>query len=617
MTISRRDFLNGMALTIAAGLTPADQLLAQTALYPPALKGMRGQHPGSFDVAHALARNGQTFDIAGTPVSESYDLVVVGGGISGLAAAWFYRKAAGPDARILILDNHDDFGGHAKRNEFKVGGRTLIGYGGSESMEDPEARYGQTAMGLLNELGVELERFDAAFDREIYPSLGLTRATFFARETFGRDVLVNGEAPWEASGPMRQPEGRGKTIEELVAEYPISDESKEQYLALYDATRDPLAGRSAAEKRELLESTSYRDFLINFCGCGEEVANCFQGRTLGFLGLGADAVAAADGYDLGLPGFAGLDLAEYARAEASEPYIYHFPDGNASLVRLLVRGLIPGAAPGATMEDVVRAPFDYTRLDSEDANVRLRLNATCVGVSNTGDTVSVGYVQGRTLHHVEAKHTVLACWHMMIPFLMPELDIDQRAALRQNVKTPIVYTNVAVRDWQPWVRLGVHDITAPMSFHTRAKLDFPVSLGGYRNPADPSQPMLLHLTHVPAEPNRGLDARAQFHAGQEKLYRMSFADFEGRIRDELDRMLGGGGFVSARDIAAITVNRWPHGYSYSANALFDADDYNRTVLPLARRTVGRVAIANSDSGGDAYVHIAINQAARAVSELVG
>ena len=185
-----------------------------------------------------------------------------------------------------------------------------------------------------------------------------------------------------------------------------------------------------------------------------------------------------------------------------------------------------------------------------------------------------------------------------------------------NVKTPIVYTNVLVRDWRPWVRLGVHDISAPMSFHSRVKLDFPVSLGGYRHARDPAEPICLHLVHVPGAPNQGLDARAQFRIGQAKLLETTFADFEARIRDELDRMLGPGGFVSARDIAAITVNRWPHGYGYVANSLFDRDDYGE-VLARARQKSGRVAIANSDAGGDAYAHLAIDQAARAVRRAGG
>jgi spermidine dehydrogenase len=614
--ITRRDFLNGCALTIAAGLTPAAQLAAQPARYPPALMGLRGHHPGAFETAHALALEGQKFAVDAGPIEERYDLVVVGGGISGLAAAWFYRRAV-PRARILILDNHDDFGGHAKRNEFTLDGRLIIGYGGSESIQSPKALWSTVAKGLLRDLGVDVARFDKAFNQGFYTSLGLSRGLFFAREAFGRDELVTGDASSLSADDETRRKSNAKPVAEFVASFPVSDASKAQLIALYDAARDPMAGKSVAEKRRLLKATSYRDYLIKFCGCSEEAANCFQGRTLGFYGLGADAVPASEARDLGYPGFAGLKLPAGKSAAYKEPYIYHFPDGNASLARLLVRALVPAAAPGKTMDDVVLARFDYGRLDAPGDRVRIRLDSTCINIRNAGDKVRLAYVRDGTLHRVEARHAVLACFHMVIPHIMPELPVPQQDALRQNVKAPLVYTNVLVRNWQPWVKLGVHDISAPMSFHCRVKLDFPVSLGRYRHPHNPAEPIALHLVHVPGAPNQGLDARAQFRSGRAELLGMTFADFEARIRDELDRMLGAGGFASARDIAAITVNRWSHGYSYVANSLYDPDDYETKVLALARQKAGRVTIANSDAAGDAYAHLAIDEANCAVRELIG
>ena len=362
--------------------------------------------------------------------------------------------------------------------------------------------------------------------------------------------------------------------------------------------------------------TSYRDYLTRVCGCSAEVANCFQGRTLGFFALGCDAVPAADVREFGYPGFAGLGLPAESAGERKEPYIYHFPDGNASLARLLVRSLVPAVGAGQGMDDIVLAPFDYDALDRPDHSIRIRLDSTCVDVREVGDNVLVGYVRAGAAHRIAAKHVVLACFHMMIPHIVPDLPEPQRAALAQNVKAPLVYTNVLVRNWRPWIRLKVHDIAAPMSFHSRVALDFPVSLGGYRHPRDPAEPIVLHLEHVPGAPNSGLDARSQFRAGTAKLLDMMFVDFEARIRDELDRMLGPGGFSSARDIGAITVNRWAHGYGYVANSLFDHADYDDRVLKLARQPFGRVAIANSDAAGDAYAHLAITEAARAVRELL-
>jgi spermidine dehydrogenase len=614
--ITRRDFLNGAALTIAAGLTPAMQAAAQPSRYPPASTGLRGHHEGSFEVAHALAREGREFAVADLPAEERYDLVVVGGGISGLAAAWYYRQEK-PGARILILDNHDDFGGHAKRNEFTLGRRTLIGYGGSESIQSPRTLYSRTAKALLRELGVATRRFETAFHRDFYASHGLSRATFFGREAFAGDALVRGDPLNTADDESPDRDPRREPRARLVAAFPISDQSKTQLLDVFAGTRDPLAGSSVGEKLALLRRTSYRDFLIKHWGCSAEVADCFQGRPLGYFGLGADAVPAEDLRDFNYPGFRGLGLPKNSSPEHAEPYIYHFPDGNASLARLLVRRLIPGVAPGRTMDDIVLARFDYDRLDRPENRVRIRLNSTCVNVANGKRKARVAYVRDGRLYAVEANHVVLACFHMIIPHLMPELPEPQREALAKNVKTPLVYTNVLVRDWRAFAALKVHSIAAPMSFHCNVKLDFPVDLGGYKHPRKPGEPMVLHLVHVPGEPNKGLQARDQFRIGRQKLLDMTFADFETRIHDELDRMLGPGGFSSARDIAAITVNRWSHGYSYVANSLFDPPDYEKTVLATARRKSGRVAIANTDAGGDAWAHFAIDQAARAVRELFG
>jgi spermidine dehydrogenase len=576
------------------------------------LTGLRGQHAGSFEVAHALAREGRKFPAGDLPIDETYDLVVVGGGISGLAAAWFYCRAK-PSARILILDNHDDFGGHAKRNEFTLDGRRIIGYGGSQSLQSPNSLYSPVAKGLLRDLGVDITRFETAFERGLYPSLGLSRGTFFNREAFGRDVLVTGD-PGRDEDNAR---ANVRPLSEFVSAFPIAEASKAQILALYSGAVDPLAGKSAEEKREILKRTSYRDYLTKICGCSEEVASYFQGRPLGFFGLGSDAVPAGDVRALGYPGFAGLKLPGGTSAAWQEPYIYHFPDGNASIARLLVRSLVPGAAAGNTMDDVISAAFDYGALDRGGQPIRIRLGSTCVQVGRDGDKAQVAYVRDGALHRIEARHAVLACFHMMIPYIAPELPAPQRAALAKNVKTPICYTNVLVRNWQAFTNLKVSSISAPMSFHHQVSLDFPVSLGGIRHPRDPSEPMVLHLVHVPGAPNQGLDARTQFRIGQGKLYAMTFADFEERIRDDLDRMLGPGGFSAARDIAAITVNRWPHGYSYVANSLYDPDDYEETVLRLARQRFGPVAIANTDAGGDAWVHYAIDQADRAVNELLG
>ena len=615
--ITRRDFLNGVAVG-AGGLVAADPMLAallgdETApektpgYYPPALTGMRGNHDGTFTYAHQL-RDGKRWDASGTAVKtgETYDLVVVGGGISGLAAAYFYRKSAGKSARILIVDNHDDFGGHAKRNEFRAGGRMLLSYGGTQSIESP-GKYSDVAKGLLAEVGIETERFYKAYDRKLYSSLGT--AAFFDKETFGADGLVTGmnARPWP----------------EFLAQAPLPEAVRRDIARVYTEKADYLPGLSQEEKLAKLGKVSYADYLLKYCKLMPEALPFFQTFTHDLFCVGIEAVSARACYEAGddygsfaYAGFDGLGLPE---GEKEEPYIFHFPDGNASIARLLVRALNPGAVPGQTMDDVVTARADYSKLDDANSGVRIRLNSTVVHVQHAqgakaGKEVEIAYVQGGKLVTVQARNCVLACYNGMIPYICPELPEKQKEALSYLVKAPLVYTHVALRNWTAFHKLGVHQIIAPGGYHTYTALDFPVSLGSYKFPSDPQEPVVLFMLRTPCRP--GLAPRDQHRAGRMELLQTPFQTFERNIRDQLARMLGGAGFDAARDIEGITVNRWAHGYAFTPNPLFDPD-WKEEEKPwvIGRKRFGSIAIANSDAGADAYTNVAIDQAHRAVGEL--
>ena len=392
--ITRRDFLNGMAVGVGGMLanpwiggllsaqTPTPSAQDRPGYYPPTLNGMRGSHPGAFEVAHSL-RDGAFWEKAGKPVEtgEEYDLVVVGGGISGLAAAYFYRKQAGPSARILILDNHDDFGGHAKRNEFHLGGRMLLTNGGTVSIESPFP-YSKEARGLLAELGIDPPALQKKYaDNHLSSRLGF--GYFFAKETFGTERLVT-----NAPGGFYGRQGASSKWTEFLARTPLSAQAQQDIIRIQEAKVDYMEGVPQEQKKSRLSKMSYKDFLLNVVKAHPDVIPFYQSRTHGLYGIGIDAVPALDCWAIHFPGFEGMGLdrvpskgltfTALGEVTPQEEFHFHFPDGNASIARMLVRSLVPGSAPGSTAEDIVTAKMDYGRLDHGDSPIRIRLNSTAV-----------------------------------------------------------------------------------------------------------------------------------------------------------------------------------------------------------------------------------------------
>jgi spermidine dehydrogenase len=636
--ITRRDFLNGVALTVGAAALPSDLLAAFDAqadpgqsadYYPPALTGLRGSHPGSFEVAHSL-RDGTFWESAGKPeeTGEVYDLVVVGGGISGLSAAHFFRKATGPKGRVLILDNHDDFGGHAKRNELLAGNRRLLSFGGTFSIESP-APYSAVAKGLINELGIDVSSYPNFVSKDIYRSLGLGRSIFFDKETFGADKLVVDPEPLDMSEAEEHASSSVENWKKFLAEAPLSEAAKRDMQRLFRSKTDYLPNLSSDEKKARLARISYAKFLTDMVRVSEEIVRLYQAAPQSWFGLGIDAVSAQDAWGLGYPGFQAMNLdptpgrgmnRDAIPNEEAEKYFFHFPDGNASIARLLVRQLIPEAIPGRSAQDVVTAKANYTKLDQGSSPVRIRLNSTAVRVKHQGDPanskeVEIAFARAGKVYTVRAAHCILACWHVVIPYICDELPDKQKDALASAAKVPLLYTSVALRNWTSFQKLGASSIYAPGCYHSRFALDLPVSIGGYECSHKPEEPIVVHMMKTPCKPGR--PARDQHRIGRMELFTTTFETMERNIRDQLARTLGPGGFDPARDITAITANRWPHGYSYEYNSLWDKFwlDGGETPCEVARQPFGRIAIANADAGAYAYTDCAIDQAYRAVGEI--
>ena len=615
--ITRRDFLDGAACIIAAGAAPRLAMGATaTAPYPPGRTGYVGSRPQDFAIAHGV-RDGQRYDIASHPVAERYDYVVVGSGIGGLATA-NYLHTARPQARILILDNHDEFGGHARRNEFEVDGRFLLGYGGSESLEGVRRRWSRVALDCIASIGVDIDRLERGFDQSLYPGMKLSSGLFFPRELFGSDRLVTGDPVRQLPTDIPADRDNSRPAADFIADWPVDDEQKRRLIDLHAGRRDVLAGLSARDKMRLLEKTSYHDYLQRYFGLDDRSLAMFDGLTLDLMAAKGTAVPALQAWVCQYPGFQGLGLPmPRAGVLEGDPYIHHFPDGNATLARLFVRRLVPGVAGGKTMEDVIGSRFDYSRLDLPGNTVRLRLSSTVVGMANGAQGVDVLYIRDGEPVRIAAGHVAYCGYSAMLPYICADLGADQRAAVAGQVKAPLVYVNVAIRNWRAWVDRGVHFINNPAGFYSQLKLDYPVSLGDYRFPSHPDEPMVLHLLHVPWPDAPAGDLRSTWRAARALAYALPFDTFEAKARDELGRIFGPGGFDAERDIAAITVNRWGHGYAFDVDALHEDEAEARRRIELSHQRVGRIHFAGTDAAWMAYAHWAIDSAHRAAREITG
>jgi spermidine dehydrogenase len=613
--ITRRDFLNGVAIGVAGSYVAAsDQRLfaAQAPAaessgtnYPPLRSGLRGNYPAALAELDNI-REGKyaKFPVERADIHEEYDLAIVGGGISGLSAAHFYRTALGTDQRILILDNHDDFGGHAKRNEFHYNGRTYIGFGGTMAVATPFP-YSYGAKALLKELGVEVERYSEFVNRALETKYNLTTAMFFDKEHFGEDRVVagHGRLPWK----------------DFFAKAPLSDAARNDLVRLHGKNPDYMPGLNVAEKKAKLAKMSYQEYLL-------KIAKMSPDAVPVFLGDGernnkrVDTLPALEAAEHGAIGFNGLGL-KLGEAFNEGSFFFHFPDGNASIARLLVSKLVPAAAPGnQTMNTIVGAAFDYSRLDEPNAKTRIRLGSPVLRVQHDGPPetaqwVRVAYRSGGAVQAVRARNCILACYNRLIPSLLPEIPDRQKEALAYPVKVPMMYTNVLIRCWTAFEKLGVSRFSAPGMYYPYVSLDPGTTVGGYQGVTTPEEPVLIHMMANPNKP--GLPRKEQNRLGQQELLSNTFDQFELQVRQQLGRMLGGGGFDPAEDIVAITVNRWPYGYAYTYDTLADPDvpPEERPHI-LGRKRFGRVTIANSDAGAAAFTNQAMDEANRAVQELL-
>ena len=630
--ITRRDLLNGMAISAVGAMLPAyagepkvrlDSSMrpgGPSTYYPPTLTGMRGSHAGSFEVAHALAWEGQKPD-AYESLDEHYDLVVVGAGMSGLAAAWYYLKKAGPEARVLVLDNHDDFGGHAKRNEFHHKDRMILSLGGAQNLDNP-SNYGDIAGSLLIDLGID--------EAAIAKMAANTPDDYVLGGKLGGDVgltVPDGDEHLTIGGHwLKFFHGRGD-YQAGVRDLPIPEEQKDKLVAFFGGEKDFLDDLSLTKKWDYVNNTSYNQFLVDRVGLSVDTIPILNAHLLILNGPSGWNHTVLEGILAGSPGLRAMGwLADFVDSigamllDELAGDIRMFPDGNASVARLLVQKMIPDVAPNMKgFEDVAIARFNYGALDQADQSTRIRLNSTVVGVREVDDYVQIDYVQQGKPLRITANHCVLACYNNLIPALCPEMSDAQKSGLGYGVRIPFVYANILLENGRAFSELGVQITQCPYDPFQWVSAAPTVTSGGYEPPRGPDDPMVVFMmaSPTPADGTEGT-TRDLLRLGRHKIYASTFDDYEQQIREQLQKMLGKHGFNHEADIKAITVNRIPHGYAYWYQGLDDPEwEEGQAPHEIGRQQFGRISIANTDSEVTPYMNAAFDAAHRAVEEQTG
>jgi spermidine dehydrogenase len=612
--ITRRNFINGSAIALGTTALPSSLALALSeggVAYPPSLTGLRGNHPGSNTQAHARAWS--TNFSAGHVVNaeEFYDLVVVGAGLSGLAAAFFYRQKFGPEKKILILDNHDDFGGHAKRNEHIIDGRQLITYGGSQTLVEPREAP-EAVKALFEGVGIDLNRFDTGFNQGFYSDHGLGATTYFNAKQFGRDTVVRHPFGNYYNYIEGLP-GAAISDEEAVAQTPLSERGQQQLLHVLKSGLHSL-NVSADELPEYIKTHNYFDYLIQTLGVDDpQVLHMARHSAIDWSDASAELLTIEKAKEAGALGFAPVKV-----YDESHPYIHHFPDGNAGVARALVKYLVPSVAEGSNAESLISAKFDYSQLDRPAHPSRIRLNSTVVDVHHTDkeagtERVSIHYMQGDQAYKIAANNVVMACHNAMVPHIVSDLPPAQATALSEQLKSPLVYTSVGLRNWRAFKEQGIGLAMSPGNMHQTLFIDFPVSLGGYRHTEGPDAPCVIQMISCPYGEQPGISAKEQYREARYRMLGTPFSAYEAEVREHLSGMLSSEHFDFDRDVASLTVNRWAHGYTV-------ADREDPAAGPGGSVTVGRqphghITIANSDSAPEADAIAAMEMGYRAVTEL--
>jgi spermidine dehydrogenase len=619
--ITRRDFLGSTLLASGAVLLEG--------LSPSELLGASDDWSGYGGVGEYSHSNGNTLEVlqAGhkmrdgaydplpadtVETGEIYDCVIVGGGMSGLAAALSFLRQAGQGATVLILENHPIFGGEAKQNEFQVDGRRLIAHQGS---------------------AIYLVPYPHSFIARFYESIGLHAPKLRYQKWAGtKPEMVLGRTPYDSAGLSRGQYGFwfGSQFGQTGGMWLLDPVGKElQGAPVGDNARKELqrwfSGKAAEEARfELpkyegdaasrrLDAISLEQHYIDHFGLSRETIRTFLSPVEGGgSGLGPDALSAYCDYAADL-----LHPFDDGSGEA----VQMFPGGNTTIARLMVKTLIPQSIDGpASVEGVSRGSVKFEALDVRGASARIRLSSTAVSVRHDGDpakseSLSIAYARGGTVFRVKARSAVMAGGSWTTKHIVGDLPEEYRRAYAQFYRSPCMMANVAVRNWHFLHKLGISGCRWFEGFGNYMDVCRQAVVGINDESISPDSPIVLAVKVLYSYP--GLSTEEQGHRGRGEMLATSFREYERRIREQFTLMFGATGFDASRDIAGIVLNRWGHAYLSPQPGFFFGKDGNPAPREILRSApFGRIAFANTDLAGAMDHRYSILEAQRAVDQLV-
>ncbi len=597
-TITRRDFVNGVLAGAGAALLYAP-VAADAQGLTDAFTGYggvgdyarsNGNTAPVVNAAHALRDGRYEARIASARlVDEVYDVVIIGGGIAGLSAAYTVRKHH-PNARVLIVENHPIPGGEAKQNEIDVDGVRLFGPQASNDTNVPPTS--DPVIGALwDELGIP-RHF------EFVEPTGAAAGLRFARDNFEPwywDEATANVGWFFDGGPFGVHGFYRDIFSDGLRGVPFDERTRADLLAWHNNEKE-FSSPNGAPVGPWLDSMSYGAFIRNVMGLGPAVvrlADSLTGTTS--YAASADAVSAYGAKLLGLPGVAPRVK------QTPDSSVFSFPGGNGTIARHLVEALIPSAITGdRTFANIVDAPFDFNEFDRAGSSVRIRLASTAIAVHHDGEAssakgVRVVYERGGSLDAVQARAVVVTIGGWVAKRVVRDLPQTYRAAYDTFHHAPSLVANVALRQWRPLAKLGITGARWFSGYGFWGNIRQPMLFGSYRPPLDPSLPAMF--TMYTGFPQPGMSLADQTTAGRVRMLTTSYADFERQIRTQLQRLFGRAGFDAKRDIAGIVLNRWGHAYISPAPGWYFGPNGSPGPLQTLRRPFGRISFGHSELRG--------------------